>query len=151
MNRANKRWLAVFVWMAVIFVMSTDVGSGAHSSALLEPIVLWVNPNTSPEQFEFVHFLFRKAGHVTEYAVLGILILRAVRSSPRPSGAFSISASILVTLLIASAFASTDEFHQVFVAGRGPSLIDVLIDTCGAALGVGLSLARGALANTAAD
>ena len=35
------------------------------------------------------------------------------------------------------AFAATDEWHQTFVL-RGPSPVDVLIDSCGAALGLAL-------------
>jgi VanZ family protein len=36
---------------------------------------------------------------------------------------------------VAGAYSLTDEFHQTFVPGRGPSLIDCGIDTTGAALG----------------
>ena len=37
-----------------------------------------------------------------------------------------------------AAYAATDEFHQLFVPGRSGQLKDVLIDTAGGALGLGL-------------
>lgn len=38
--------------------------------------------------------------------------------------------------LFCVAFACTDEFHQSFVAGRGPSKTDVAIDSMGALFGI---------------
>ena len=41
----------------------------------------------------------------------------------------------------------SDEVHQSFVPGRGPSLIDIAFDAVGAMLGVGLALLTAALLN----
>ena len=71
--------------------------------------------------------VLRKLAHTVEYAVFGGLLLRAVRSAP-------------TALLLASAYAVTDEVHQTFVRGRHGSPVDWLIDTAGAALGVALLL-----------
>ena len=38
--------------------------------------------------------------------------------------------------LTASAYAATDEFHQLFVPGRSGQISDVILDSAGAALGV---------------
>jgi len=35
-------------------------------------------------------------------------------------------------------YALSDEFHQVFVPGRDPKLSDVLVDSAGTGLGIGL-------------
>ena len=43
---------------------------------------------------------------------------------------------ILIPWLIGSFFAVTDEYHQTFVEGRSCELRDMLIDSCGVALGV---------------
>lgn len=137
--------------MAVIFVMSTDVGSGAHSSMIITPLVLWVNPDATPEQFELVHHLFRKAGHLSEYAVLGFLILRALRSSQKPGSPLPAPALLAMALVIATAYAATDEFHQLFVPGRGPALTDVLIDSCGAAAGLAVSVVTGVFGTSFGD
>jgi VanZ family protein len=70
--------------------------------------------------------VLRKLAHSAEYAILSGLILRAVRSAP-------------AAVLLASAYAVTDEVHQAFVTGRHGSPLDWLIDTAGAALGVALA------------
>ena len=42
-----------------------------------------------------------------------------------------------LALVVASAYAGTDEFHQSFTEGRHPSVMDVGIDTAGAAIAIG--------------
>jgi len=70
--------------------------------------------------------VLRKLAHTAEYAILGALIFRAARSA----GA---------AVLLASAYAVTDEFHQTFVRGRHGSPVDWLIDTAGVVVGVALA------------
>ena len=70
--------------------------------------------------------VLRKLAHVAEYAVLGALAFRAARSAP-------------LAVLLASAYAVTDEVHQAFVAGRHGSPLDWLVDTSGALVGVVLA------------
>jgi VanZ family protein len=70
--------------------------------------------------------VLRKLAHTAEFAILGGLILRASRSAP-------------AAVLLASAYAVTDEVHQTFVTGRHGSPLDWLIDTAGAVLGVALA------------
>lgn len=70
--------------------------------------------------------VLRKLAHIAEYAILGGLILRAARNAP-------------AAVLLASAYATTDEVHQAFVTGRHGSPLDWLIDTAAAVLGVALA------------
>jgi VanZ family protein len=70
--------------------------------------------------------VLRKLAHIAEYAVLGALVLRAARS-------------VSVAVLLGSAYAVTDEFHQTFVSGRHGSPVDWLIDTAGVVLGVAVA------------
>ena len=46
----------------------------------------------------------------------------------------------LISLAFSVLYASSDEIHQLFVAGRGASVRDVLIDTSGAFVGIILVL-----------
>lgn len=79
---------------------------------------------------EELHHLIRKCGHLSEYFVLSILVFRALRGSKTGwSWKWALAA-----LVIAAAYAASDEFHQIFVPGRTASPWDVLIDTCGALL-----------------
>jgi VanZ family protein len=70
----------------------------------------------------------RKLVHFIEYALLALLWWRALRTR------LSDRTATLVALGIASAYAATDEFHQLFVHGRHGSPVDWLIDTAGATL-----------------
>lgn len=69
---------------------------------------------------------FSSAGHFGVYAVLGALYLWALPHSKRgwPTAAAAVA--------LASLYGITDEFHQSFVPGRTPDLIDWLVDTAGA-------------------
>jgi VanZ family protein len=134
MTRTAKSWLPVVLWMAVIFFMSTDFGSAAHTSRILEPLVRWFDPNASTDDLDWVHFLVRKTGHLSEYAVLALLLLRATRRSLQIDLSTWSWRAASLSLLIATAYAATDEFHQFFVPGRTPAVHDVLIDSAGATL-----------------
>jgi len=103
----------------------------------------WLFPELSKESIDTVVFVVRKASHVTEYAILALLLWRArrkpIRNDTRPwSGADARFAVVIVAL-----YASTDEFHQAFVPSRQASVWDVLLDTSGAALGILLLWAYG--------
>ena len=133
MARTLKLWLPVVLWMTIIFVASTDLGSGEHTSRIIEPLLRWLLPNVTAEQLELGHHLVRKGGHLTEYGILALLLLRAVRGSwfPAPEVWWRAAG---IALLGAAAYAASDEFHQSFVASRGSSPVDVLIDSTGALL-----------------
>lgn len=103
--RVVSLWLPVVAWAALIFVLSSvetlDTGLGGFDYAV------------------------RKLGHMAEYAVLGLLLTRALG---RPLPAF----------LLGVAYAVSDEVHQHFVPGRHGTPIDVAIDAVGVAVGVAL-------------
>ena len=67
--------------------------------------------------------VLRKLAHLGEYAVLGALLQRAVGREP-------------LAILLGSAYAVTDEFHQTFVTGRQGAPLDWLVDTLGVTAGV---------------
>src|SRR3954468_16085167 len=140
--RPLKIFLPVVIWMAVIFLASTDIGSFHNTSRIIGPIVRWFRPNATDSDIKLVQTIVRKTGHLTEYAILAILIWRARRRfRGRPSEwSWKESAAIIA---FCSFYAATDEFHQRFVASRMPSAEDVLIDTIGAFLGLLLLFAIG--------
>jgi VanZ family protein len=69
----------------------------------------------------------RKLVHFAEYALLCGLWWRALRTVTSDERA------ILAALVIASAYAVSDEVHQSYVAGRNGSPVDWAIDSAGAA------------------
>jgi len=134
--RFLKYWLPFLAWMAFIFIGSGDVLSANHTSRFIVPFLHWLMPQLSPEALERVHMLIRKLAHVTEYAILAILIWRALFHGTtldwKPSRFF------FAAWIICLFMAGCDEFRQSFVASRGPSVWDVMIDGVGAALGLGI-------------
>jgi VanZ family protein len=137
-----KYWIPVIAWMLLIFVASGDLMSAEHTSRFLVPFLLWLKPDISVEKVALIQFCVRKAAHLTEYAILALLLCRAVFRGTNLKWAMStlyVSAWIVCVLV-----ATGDEFHQSFVESRGASPWDVMIDAGGAIFGllIGSSLAR---------
>jgi VanZ family protein len=121
--------------MVVIFSASGDQNSAQHSSRILGPLLHWLFPNLTPQREEALILLARKGGHLTEYAILGGLAWRLVRHLGSTQKTWQRTHAVYA-LLIAAAYAATDEWHQRFVPTRQGTLTDVLIDTAGAAAGL---------------
>lgn len=78
-----------------------------------------------------IEYPVRKLAHMTEYFLLAVAVsfpfyVYGLRGFPL----------MLVAGMICVGFAAGDEYHQSFVAGRGPSPKDVLIDSIGAFFGI---------------
>jgi VanZ family protein len=139
-----KYWLPVLLWLGFIFIGSTDLMSAEHTSRFLIPILLWLKPDISPEALAQVHFVLRKLGHVTEYAILAMLLWRALRHETNPQikailRLRSGQTLFLSVWILCAIFAATDEYHQSFVASRTAAIGDVLIDDAGAIFGLLIS------------
>src|SRR5258708_32983108 len=72
-----KNWLPVLVWVGVIFLGSTNLMSAEHTSRFIVPFLRWLKPDISAETLASIHFILRKCAHMGEYAILGLLSLRA--------------------------------------------------------------------------
>jgi len=124
-----KYWAPPIVWMAAIFLISTDAFSGENTGSLLEKIFSFIYPGITPELFDAVHFGLRKAGHFTGYAILALLLFRACRSGARARWRWKWA---IGSLLVVVFYALLDEYHQTFTRHRVGSVYDSLIDTSGA-------------------
>lgn len=122
--------------MAVIFFASTDLGRTENSSRLLEPLVRFFWPDISAEAFVRVLFAVRKLGHVTEYAILAGLLLRA-RTPLSETGHRRWTLRLACWAVVwAVVYAVTDEYHQSLNPNRMGQWQDVVLDTFGAIGGV---------------
>jgi VanZ family protein len=102
-RRALSAWLPVALWAGLIFGLSSipHLGTGLGT---------WDT-------------ILRKGAHVTEYAILAALLVRALgRETP--------------AFLLGVAYAASDEIHQHFVRGRHASPVDVGIDSIGVLIGI---------------
>ncbi len=100
---AVRLWLPVVAWAAVIFAFSSvpDLGTGLGGWDLV----------------------LRKIAHAAEFAILGLLLARAVGRAR-------------LAVVLGILYAVSDEVHQSFVPGRQGSALDVALDAAGVALGV---------------
>ena len=128
-----RYWLPIIIWLTLIFVGSTDLMSAEHTSRIIGPLLHWLFPTISPFTVLRLQLFVRKLAHVSEYAVLAVLLYRAFVHTAL-KGRRALSAGLV--LLFCAAYAATDEFHQAFVPSRTASLRDVMIDICGAMLAV---------------
>ena len=126
--------------MILIFIGSSDLLAGEHTSRVIEPLLRWLFKGISDGRVEEIHHLIRKAGHVCEYALLALLFCWAMRpwAHAATAGPWRGRRDLLLALVLAAAYAASDEYHQTFVPSRGASVRDVLIDTCGAAAALSL-------------
>lgn len=130
------------IWMAFIFSMSSqnsEVSSNTSGEAIR--VVLSIIPkfNEQPEEVkvnvvEKLQFITRKSAHFIAYMIFGIismlLLLQYGKINKKP----------LLAFLICVAFAISDEVHQLFVPGRSGQLKDVMIDSSGSLVGIGIVL-----------
>jgi VanZ family protein len=134
--RFVRYWMPAIVWMAIIFLGSTDMLSAEHTSRFLAPFLRWIDPQISLATLNAIQLGIRKLGHLTEYAVLAMLLWRALRGGVR--WPMKMSLLFLVAALASAIFAASDEFHQSFVPSRTGSPNDVMIDICGALAGLAI-------------
>ena len=122
-----RYWWPALVWAVVISLFSTGLFKSDNTGHLIIPILRFFLPHASAETLDFLHHIIRKCGHLTEYFILSMLILRGIRAGEK--GLYL--RWVLVTILIVVGYAALDEYHQSFVPGRTAAVGDVLIDTTG--------------------
>ena len=101
-----RTWGPSLLMMAVIFVFSSI-------------------PSNEMPHFGLADFLVKKGGHATGYALLALCNMYALGWQRKRWP---------VAWLLAVLYSATDEFHQSFVPGRTPALMDIGIDALGAAV-----------------
>ncbi|MEM4367769.1 MAG: VanZ family protein [Candidatus Anstonellales archaeon] len=106
-------WLYVILWCGIIFFFSSI-------------------PYLRIEELGFWDFILRKISHITEYAVLSILLVNALFVSI----CFKKSNIYLLSFVLGVLYAISDEIHQYFVPGRFFSIVDILIDSIGVTIGI---------------
>jgi VanZ family protein len=101
-----RRWISPLAWMGLIFFVSA------------QPSLPSV-----PGRWDV---LLKKGMHMLAYGILTGLYLRALRGPGRDTRRIRV-----VSIVLALAYALSDEYHQTFVLGRNGTLADVMIDGVG--------------------
>ena len=130
----------VIVWMIIIFMFSArnaDVSSQDSSRVgMLAGQIFFRDFNDwdLQEQVAFAQKIdhpVRKTAHATEYAILGMLLFGAAYQTREQR-----RRTAVLSWVIGTFYAATDEIHQIFVPGRSGQITDVMIDSSGVAVGV---------------
>lgn len=142
-NSVKRRIYRIILWLITIGVMLMMFGfsaqdltqSGGLSAKISTPLTDWIarlqgglDARNYQLLFKQVDLYVRKTAHFSEYALLGMLLtllLDAYRLRWR-----------WVSWLICTAYAATDEIHQLFSEGRTGRWQDVMIDSAGALTGL---------------
>ena len=108
------------------------IGATAIFLVLAIGLFLFVDfvQNTS---FSYAGRLIRKSAHFIAYLILGYLVSHAMKNENPTASDWKRRG---MSFMLCVAYAISDEFHQIFVPGRGPLVKDVFIDGFGAALGI---------------
>ena len=93
------RWFPALLLMSVIFVFSSQPGDELPS-------------------FSDWDYFIKKSSHMIGYGLLALSYFHFLKYNKK---------QYWLALLMAVLYAATDEYHQSFVAGRGPSFIDVFV------------------------
>ena len=145
----HKRLLTVCLAAMLIFIWGNSLLSGELSARISDRIMLKMNAaveraGLGKDVFtvmkdqdgdgvkEPTSFLIRKAAHITEFALFAALLWLRLAGAGKKQLPAAFFGSVAV--------AAIDETLQIF-SHRGPSVEDVLIDACGAAMGVAAILA----------
>ena len=105
--------ITLLIWMIIIFIFSAMSGdeSGALSSGLVHTLLKNI---PALAESEIAHLVVRKLAHMTEYAILCLLIINLEKQI-----GFKIKIKhILIGIFISCIYAVTDEYHQSFVNER---------------------------------
>lgn len=128
--------ILVLIWMLTVFYFSSEdaTKSAGTSGQLIENIIeiftKEINQGEKQEIVEKLQPIIRKCAHLSLYIVGGILIFLFINTYKMP-----LKNKIIYVIIIGGIYAITDEIHQAFVPGRGPGVLDVLIDTVGVTIG----------------
>lgn len=115
------------------------------AAALYAGIIFYLSSLSNPLPGLLARF-GDKLLHGVEYGGLAVLLSLGLRASGvRPGGALGAS------VLLASAYAASDEVHQLFVPGRSCDVRDWVVDTVGAALAAAAVLWLGSWWRATAD
>lgn len=129
MKKKHIKWIAVIAWMILIFVFSNMPGDVSdEKSKFVINIFNALGLNLNSVFGNLADFVVRKCGHFTEYFIFYMLLYNALKEN------FVWKKALLFSIAGVFLYASSDEFHQSFIPGRGPSFRDVMIDTSGGAL-----------------
>lgn len=143
--RSNIAGVLAVLWMIVIFIFSAQnkEESSVVSEGVSDQIVsmtgwlfhLHIDAERIWEIARLVEYFVRKGAHMTEFAILAILLYVWI-GRWQLKRLYRYGIAVVLTIL----YACSDEFHQLFVEGRAGLISDVIVDSVGAIIGLAVFL-----------
>ena len=132
-------FILVIIWMIIVFFFSAENGkkSTNTSNIVTKSIVEVTNKKkTKSEKEKMIAKIdpyIRKFAHFILYTVGGFLIINFIKTILKDK-----NRQVVLTILIGFVYAITDEVHQYFISERAAEITDVIIDTTGIMVGIGI-------------
>lgn len=152
LDRPSKiKILRIICWSItaaiMIFIFFHSAKNATQSSAQSDPIAKVVYSIVVPDDtaitveqkadiMNSIQLLVRKSAHFLIFAALGFSFFASLTTH-----FVGTKKKFILSQIFSSAYAATDEFHQLFVEGRAGRLSDVLLDSAGAIFGISLCFA----------
>ncbi len=124
-------WLPALIWLGVIAMFSTRVFGAGHTGSILRWVLDTLHIHVSQHTFDTLHFLWRKSAHFLAYAILSILMFRALRGTDLKRLEWKLQ-YLVISLVVCVLTAIIDETHQYFTPGRTGNPNDVVLDSVAA-------------------
>lgn len=129
----------IIIWMIAIFSFSSQTGTQSSNisgnlTVKLVDILNITNGCTEKDTkivISNIEHIVRKVAHYGVYALGGILIYLEMFLYN-----ISFKYKILLTQLLGTIYACTDELHQLFIFERSAQIKDIIIDSCGVFTGI---------------
>ena len=131
--------LLLLATFATIFHFSSQIGeeSDEVSKGLLSklidifPYTKDLSDVTKEKLIEYGNPIIRKLAHFSIYALVGVWIMSFMSTFKT-----RLYKKWIVSMIVGIGYAIFDEYHQSFVSGRAPSIMDVWIDSLGVLAGI---------------
>jgi len=140
-----RRWWPVALWLVVLRLESTDFASSTNTFGVLSRVSTAIFGRTDPAILTVLNAVLRKSGHFVGYAILSLLVFRALKYTQRDRLRLVLQRRwgiffrdlwrwdwALIAVLFTFTAAALDELHQATLASRSGSWHDVALDTAGA-------------------
>lgn len=127
--------MCVLIVAGIIFRFSSENAdeSTNTASAMVSPVIQQLEESREnhyvslPEYYKISEFI-RDIGHFIEFGILSVFVYLLI--------GLHVKRVEIITFGICALYAISDEIHQIFVAGRGISIVDWVIDCAGASIGI---------------
>lgn len=133
--------ILIIILCAIIFCFSNQsADESSNTSGGVIKFLIEINPFTTNleeteklELQENLSYIVRKGAHFSIYTVLGVLLMLYINTYD-----LDLQSKSLISFILGTTYAITDEVHQYFVPGRSCEFRDVCIDGSGVLLGIAI-------------